>query len=165
MLSLIRSSLIADKDMTDYEARSNIMWTATWALNTLIAKGKTTDWEVHMLGQAVGAYTDATHGMTLSAVSMAYYKHILPYGLAKFKRFAVNVWGIDPDGKSDEEIANAGLSAMEDWMKKLGLAMNITELGVDPSMLEGLADATLIMEGGYKTLTRPEVIEIFKNSL
>lgn len=165
MLSLIRSSLIADKDMTDYEARSNIMWTATWALNTLIACGKTTDWEVHMLGQAVGAYTNATHGMTLSAVSMAYYKHILPYGLAKFKRFAVNVWGIDPDGKSDEEIANAGLSAMEDWMKKLGLAMNITELGVDPSMLEGLADATLIMEGGYKTLTRPEVIEIFKNSL
>ena len=165
MLSLIRSSLIADKDMTDYEARSNIMWTATWALNTLIACGKTTDWEVHMLGQAVGAYTNATHGMTLSAVSMAYYKHILPYGLAKFKRFAVNVWGIDPDGKSDEEIANAGLSAMEDWMKKLGLAMNITELGVDPSMLEGLADATLIMEGGYKTLTRPEVMEIFKNSL
>ena len=151
--------------MSDYEARSNIMWTATWALNTLIAKGKTTDWEVHMLGQAVGAYTDATHGMTLAAVSMAYYKHIMPYGLAKFKRFAENVWSVDPAGKSDEEVANEGLAAMENWMKELGLVMNITDLGVTPDMLEGLADATLIMDGGYKVLSREEVIDIFKNSL
>lgn len=165
MRSVIHSSLIANKNMSDYEARSNIMWTATWALNTLIAKGKTTDWEVHMLGQAVGAYTDATHGMTLAAVSMAYYKHIMPYGLAKFKRFAENVWGVDPAGKSDEEVANEGLAAMENWMKELGLVMNITDLGVTPDMLEGLADATLIMDGGYKVLTREEVIDIFKNSL
>lgn len=165
MRSVIHSSLIANKNMFDYEARSNIMWTATWALNTLIAKGKTTDWEVHMLGQAVGAYTDATHGMTLAAVSMAYYKHIMPYGLAKFKRFAENVWGVDPAGKSDEEVANEGLAAMENWMKELGLVMNITELGVSPDMLEGLADATLIMDGGYKVLSREEVIDIFKNSL
>lgn len=165
MRSVIHSSLIANKNMSDYEARSNIMWTATWALNTLIAKGKTTDWEVHMLGQAVGAYTDATHGMTLAAVSMAYYKHIMPYGLAKFKRFAENVWGVDPAGKSDEEVANEGLVAMENWMKELGLVMNITDLGVTPDMLEGLADATLIMDGGYKVLSREEVIDIFKNSL
>lgn len=165
MRSVIHSSLIANKNMSDYEARSNIMWTATWALNTLIAKGKTTDWEVHMLGQAVGAYTDATHGMTLAAVSMAYYKHIMPYGLAKFKRFAENVWGVDPVGKSDEEVANEGLAAMENWMKELGLVMNITDLGVTPDMLEGLADATLIMDGGYKVLSREEVIDIFKNSL
>lgn len=165
MRSVIHSSLIANKNMSDYEARSNIMWTATWALNTLIAKGKTTDWEVHMLGQAVGAYTDATHGMTLAAVSMAYYKHIMPYGLAKFKRFAENVWGVDPAGKSDEEVANEGLAAMENWMKELGLVMNITDLGVTPDMLEGLADATLIMDGGYKVLSREEVIDVFKNSL
>lgn len=165
MRSVIHSSLIANKNMSDYEARSNIMWTATWALNTLIAKGKTTDWEVHMLGQAVGAYTDATHGMTLAAVSMAYCKHIMPYGLAKFKRFAENVWGVDPAGKSDEEVANEGLAAMENWMKELGLVMNITDLGVTRDMLEGLADATLIMDGGYKVLSREEVIDIFKNSL
>ena len=58
--SLIHSANIASKNPTDYEARSNIMWTATWALNTFVAKGKTTDWQVHMLGQAVGAHTDAT---------------------------------------------------------------------------------------------------------
>ena len=71
MKSVVKSSLVAIVNPEDYEARSNIMWTATWALNTLIACGKETDWMVHMLGQAVGAYTDATHGMTLSAVSLA----------------------------------------------------------------------------------------------
>lgn len=87
MRGLIHASRIAVKNPQDYEARSNIMWTATWALNTLIGKGKTEDWMVHMLGQAVGAYTDATHGMTLAAVSLPYYRHIMPYGLKKFARF------------------------------------------------------------------------------
>lgn len=165
MRSVVHSSYIALKDSKNYEARSNIMWTATWALNTLIAKGKTTDWMVHMLGQAVGAYTNATHGMTLSAVSMAYYRHICPYGLEKFVRFAINVWNITPDGKTQEQIAEEGLSAMETWMKELGLVMNIKELGVNENMLNGLADSTIIMEGGYKVLSHDEILRIFKESM
>ena len=165
MHSLIHSSRIAVRDMQNYEARSNIMWTATWALNTLIACGKDTDWEVHMLGQAVGALTDATHGMTLAAVSLPYYRHILPYGLQKFVRFAKNVWGVDPAGKSDEEIANEGLACLEGWMKELGLVMNITELGANEDMIEDIAKATLVMEGGYKVLTHEEIVEILRKSL
>ena len=165
MHSLIHSSRIAVRDMQDYEARSNIMWTATWALNTLIACGKDTDWEVHMLGQAVGALTDATHGMTLAAVSLPYYRHILPYGLEKFVRFAKNVWDVDAAGKSDEEIANEGLACMEGWMKELGLVMNITELGANEGMIEDIAKATLVMEGGYKVLTHEEIVDILKKSL
>ena len=141
------------------------MWCATWALNTLIAKGKTTDWMVHMLGQAVGAYTDATHGMTLAAVSLPYYRHIMPYGLAKFRRFAINVWGVNSNGKTDEQIANEGLAQLEAWMKKIGLTLKISELGVTPEMIEGIADATLILKGGYKVLERPEIVQIFKESL
>lgn len=163
--SLIHSSELAVKNPTDYEARSNIMWTATWALNTLIAKGKTTDWEVHMLGQAVGAHTDATHGMTLSAVSMAYYKLIMPYGLKKFVRYAVNVWGVNSAGKTDETIAEEGLAAMEAWMRRIGLVMNLTDLGVTEDMIDGIVKSTLIMEGGYKVLTQDEVREVLKNSL
>lgn len=165
MRSVVHSSRIAVQNPTDYEARSNIMWTATWALNTLIAQGKSTDWMVHMLGQAVGAYTDATHGMTLAAVTLPYYRHILPYGLAKFRRFAVNVWDIDPAGKSDELVASEGLAAMEDWMRDLGLVMNTRDLGVTEEMLEGLADATLVMKGGYKTLSREEIMDVFHKSL
>lgn len=163
--SLIHSSRIALKDPTNYEARSNIMWIATWALNTLIEKGKSTDWMVHMIGQSVGAYTDATHGMTLSAVSMAYYRHICPYGLAKFKRFAMNVWDVTSEGKTDERIAAEGLDRMESYMKELGLVMNIRELGVTEDMLDGIVKGTHLMEGGYKVLDQDEIFAILKESM
>lgn len=165
MKSLVNSSRIAVKTPHDYEARSNIMWTATWALNTLIAKGKSTDWEVHMIGQSVGAYTNATHGMTLSAVSLAYYRHIMNDGLKRFARFAVNVWGVNPEGKSDTELAEAGLKALEAWMREIGVVLSLKELGVTPDMYEGIADGTFLLGGGYRKLTRAEVIDILKESM
>ena len=165
MRSLLHSSRIANKDPQDYEARSNIMWTASWALNTLVSRGKSTDWMVHMIGQSVGAYTNATHGMTLAAVSLPYYRHILPYGLPKFKRFAVNVWGVDPAGKSDEQVAEEGLAAMEGWMRELGLVMSISELGATEDMLKGIADGTIILPGGYKVLEHDEIVDILKECL
>ena len=163
--SLIHSSRIAKKDPANYEARSNIMWIATWALNTLVACGKTTDWMVHMIGQAIGAHTNATHGMTLSAVSMAYYRHICPYGLAKFRQFAINVWDVNPEGKTDAEVAEEGLKRMEDYMNELGLVMNIKELSVTEDMLEQVADSTILFQTDYKPLTRDDVIRILRASM
>lgn len=163
--SLIHSANIAVENPKDYEARSNIMWLATWALNTFVEKGKTTDWEVHMLGQAVGAHTDATHGMTLSAVSLPYYRYILPYGAERFARHAVNVWGVNPEGKSTEEVGEEGLSVMEKWMKKIGLVTNISELGVTEEDIDAVADSTLVMKGGYKVLTKDDIKAILRASL
>lgn len=165
MRGLVKASRAAVANPEDYEARSNIMWTATWALNTFVGCGKAQDWEVHMLGQAVSAVTDATHGMTLAAVALPYYRYIMDAGLPKFARFAQNVWGIDAAGKADEQLAAAGLDAMEAWMREIGCVMNLAELGCDESMLEKLADATFVMEGGYRKLTREEIIAIFRESL
>ena len=165
MRSLVTASRVAVADPMNYEARSNIMWTATWALNTLVGCGKTQDWEVHMIGQAVGAVTDATHGMTLSAVALPYYRLIMPYGLEKFARFAANVWDIDAAGKTSEELAIAGLDAMEAWMREIGCVMSIRELGADESSLSAIADATLTMTGGYRTLTRVEILDVLRKSL
>lgn len=165
MRSLVTASRVAVTSPMNYEARSNIMWTATWALNTLVGCGKTQDWEVHMIGQAVGAVTDATHGMTLSAVALPYYRLIMPYGLEKFARFAVNVWGINAAGKTSEELAIAGLDAMEAWMREIGCVMSIRELGADESSLSAIADATLTMTGGYRTLTRVEILDVLRKSL
>lgn len=165
MKSVIRNSLVAKDNPQDYEARSNIMWAATWALNTLISRGKTTDWMVHMLGHAVSACTDATHGMTLAAVSLPYYRHILPYGIEKFARFAREVWGVCGEGKTVEETAQEGLLKMEEWMKELGLALNITDLGATPDMIENMVAATEILTGGYKVLTAEDVEQIFRESL
>ena len=168
MRSLIVSSRKALVNPEDYEARSNIMWTATWALNTLIACAKSTDWMVHMLGQAVAAYTDATHGHTLAAVSGAYYRLLIrksPDAVAKFKRLAVCVWDVKTEGKTDEQVALEGLETMEQWMRELGLAMNITDCGAKPELIEGMADACPINEGGYYILTREDVIDVLKQSL
>lgn len=165
MRSVIASSRVAVKNPEDYEARSNLMWSATWALNTLIGEGKPQDWMVHMIGQAIGAYTDATHGMTLSGVSVAYYRHIMRYGLKRFVRFAEVVWGVLPEGKTDEQIASEGIEALEAWIKEIGAASDISSLGVTPDMLDGIADSTIILTGGYKTLDHAEIVDILRNSL
>jgi alcohol dehydrogenase YqhD (iron-dependent ADH family) len=103
--------------------------------------------------------------MTLSAVSLAYYRHIMPYGLAKFKRFATNVWCISAEGKSNEQLATAGICALEDWMNKLGLVMNIRDLGVTESMFNGIIKGTFIMKGGYKILSKEDILSILQDSM
>ena len=165
MRSVISASRVAVRNPQDYEARSNLMWSASWALNTLIGKGKTQDWEVHMMGQAVGAYTDATHGMTLAAVSLPYYRFIMDSGLPRFARFARTVWDIDTSGMTDRQASKAGLAAMENWMKEIGVVMKLSELGVTEDMIEGITDSTFLLDGGYRTLTREDAIRIFRAAL
>lgn len=165
MRNVIESSRKALVNPKDYEARSNLMWDATWALNTLIAKGKSTDWMVHMLGQSAGAVTNATHGMTLAAMSLPYYRYIMDAGLPKFVRFAKTVWNVDPAGKMDETIAKEGLTRMEDWMKELGLVLHLKDLGATEAMLDDLVNGTLILDGGYKVLTKEEIREIFQQAM
>ena len=165
MRSLVKSSLAAVENPQNYEARSNIMWTATWALNTLIGCGKTQDWEVHMIGQAIGAITNATHGMTLAAVSVPYYKFILDYGVKKFRRFAENVWNVNTAGMGDREAGLAGISALSDWMKKIGVVTDSKELGVTEENIPAIAKATIILDGGYKVLTKDDVVAILRESM
>lgn len=163
MRSLIASSRVAVKDPQNYEARSNIMWIATWALNTLIGKGKDQDWMVHMIAHAIGAYTHATHGMALSSISPAYYRFIMKFGEHRFARFANVVWDIPVANKSNEQLAEAGIDALENWIKEIGAASDVNILGVTDDMLEGIASATFL-GGGYKQLTKEDVIRILKDS-
>ena len=165
MNSLVYSSRIAAKNPQDYEARSNIMWTASLALNTLIQKGKAGDWSVHGIGHAISACTDATHGMTLAAVSIPYYKMIMPYGLYKFRRFATNVWKVSEEGRSDKEIALEGISRMEAWMREIGLVLNATELGVTKDNLDDILAGVFTSDTGYKSLSKDEVKEIIISSM
>lgn len=165
MRSLVHSTRIAKQNPQDYEARSNIMWTATWALNTLLKCGKPGDWEVHMIGQAMGAHTDATHGMTLAAVSMPYYRMVMKEKADKFVRFAKTVWDVRPEGKTDQQIAEEGLSALEAWMQEIGVVMHSAELGVTEELIPRIADSTFLLKGGYKPLTRNDVIDILKASM
>ena len=157
MRGLIVASRAAVHDPQDYEARSNIMWTATWALNTLIKCGKSQDWMVHQIGHSIGAWTHAPHGYTLAAVSMAYYRRAMQFGRAKFERFARNVWGVDT--------AEAGLEALKAWMIEIGLPLTISELGATETMINDIVSTTNIFPAGYMDLTPKDVREILRESL
>lgn len=163
MRSLITSSRVAIKDPRNYEARSNIMWIATWALNTLIKQGKAQDWMVHMIAHTIGAFTHATHGMALSSISPAYYRFILKYGEHRFARFAKVVWEVPAEGKTDEALAKAGIDALENWIKEIGATANVDELGVTKEMIDEIAASTFL-GGGYKKITKDDIVEILKNS-
>ena len=165
MRSLITASRIAVKNPQDYEARSNIMWTATWALNTLIGLGKHEDWMVHMIGHSIGAWTHAPHGFCLASVSMAYYHRAMKPGLAKFVRFAKNVWDIKGEGMTDEQIAEAGLEALKNWMLEIGLPLTISELGATEDMIPGITEGTICYPAGYMDLKPEDITEILQASM
>lgn len=160
--SIINSAKIAIKDPTNYEARSNLMWSSTLAMNPIMGLGKTQDWEVHMIEHQLGAYTDCAHGMGLAAVSLPYYRYVCRYGLDKFVRFAKAVWNINEAGKTKEEVALAGIDALEQFTKECGIVTNLKELGATEEMLPLIANSTVVLNGGYKQMTKEEILEILK---
>ena len=108
----------------DYTARSNIMWPSSLALSGLLNPSKEEDWEVHEIQHQLAAYYNVTHGMGLAAISPAYYRTVYLYAVPRFERFALNVWGVDPAGKTDEEIALAGIDALADYIKSSGMSVS-----------------------------------------
>ena len=92
-------------DLNDYTARSDLMWTSAMAENGILKVGRLTDFECHQIEHQLGAYTDCNHGQGLAVIHPAYYRHIYKSAVPKFARFARNVWGIDPAGKTEEEAA------------------------------------------------------------
>ncbi|MBM9616578.1 iron-containing alcohol dehydrogenase [Desulfobulbus rhabdoformis] len=164
--ALLRSSIdnlrVALKNPEDYESRSNIMWNATMALNTVTGLSKSQDWEVHMIEHQLGAYTDCAHGMGLAAISLPYYRHIMPHGIEKFARFAMVVWNIAAEGKTTEELAQAGIDALEAFCTECGIVTSLKELGATEEMLPKIAESSFLLEGGYKKLSSNEVLEILQ---
>ena len=161
--SEIHSSYLALKDMKDYIARSNLMWNATLALNTLVGCAKSQDWQVHSIEHQLSAYTNCSHGLGLAAISIPYYKHIYKYGLDKFVKFAINVFNINSSNKDKQEIALEGISKLKDYIKDLGCPLSIKELGAKEEQLQAIADST-DLGGGYKDLTSQEVLMILEES-
>lgn len=163
MRNVIRNLRAAIRNPNDYTARSNLMWDATMAENRIIKLGKRTDFQCHQMEHQLGAYTNCNHGAGLAVLHPTYYRHIYKDGLAKFKRFAAEVWNISPDGKTDEEIARAGIDALERFIREIGLPATLQELGINGDVdLKAVADSCAIVPGSYRKLTREEIFEIFK---
>lgn len=162
MRSVIRNLRASIQNPEDYTARSNLMWDSTMAENRVIKMGKKCDFECHNMEHQLGAYTNCNHGCGLAVLHPVYYRHIYREGLPKFVRFAENVWGIARGGKSDEELALAGIDALADFIREIGLPRTLKEAGVtDKSQLKEIADSCGISAGAYKKMTHEEILEIF----
>ncbi|MCI9466700.1 MAG: iron-containing alcohol dehydrogenase [Ruminiclostridium sp.] len=165
MKSVIRNTAVALENPRDYTARSNLMWASTLALSGILSPSKREDWEAHQIEHQLGAYYDCAHGMGLAAVSPAYYRLICPYGLPKFKRFAVNVWGVDPTGKSDQAVALEGIDALAAFIRDSRMTPTLRALGItDDSKFQEIAESCNLRKGGYHTLTRQEIMQILRDS-
>ena len=163
MRSVIRNLRAAIRNPKDYTARSNLMWDSTMAENRLIKMGKQCDFQCHNMEHQLGAYTDCNHGCGLAVLHPVYYRHIYRDGLPKFVRFAENVWGIARKGKTDEELALAGVEALADFIQEIGLPTTLQELGVsDRAVLKEIADSCGISAGSYRKMTHEEILEIFE---
>ena len=166
MKNVIRNARVAVKNPEDYAARSNLMWAATWAINGLIKCSKKTDWEVHQIEHQIAAYYDIAHGMGLSAVSASYYRLIYKYGIERFKCFAVNVWNVNPENKSDDMVALEGIDCLENFFREIGATTTLSELGIpNDDTLVDIANSCNLLTRGYKTLTHADVLNILKTSM
>ena len=161
--SIIDSTRVAVVNPEDYEARSNLMWCSSLAMNPLAGLGKAQDWEVHMIEHQLGAYTDCAHGMGLAAISIPYYRYVSKFGLDKFARFAREVWHINQEGMTKDQLAKAGIDALEQFVKESGMVTRLRDLNATEEMLPLIANSTLLM-GGYKQMTPQEILEILKQA-
>lgn len=161
MLALISAARAAVKNPNDYEARSNIMWCATMALNKILAVSKRQDWMVHQIEHQLGAYTDCAHGIGLAIISVPYYKHIYRYGLHRFVRYAKNIWHVDASGKSDEQVALEGIECLSRFIAEMGIPQTLREVGTTEEMLPLIAKSCNKI-GGYHVPTTDEVLQMLK---
>ncbi len=166
MRGLVRDFRAAAADPADYQARSNIMWTASLAENRIIKTGKSKDFQAHNMEHQLSAYTDCNHGEGLAVLHPAYYRHICRDGLGKFVRFAERVWGLSrEDYDSDEVLALAGIDALASFIKEMGLPAALRDLGFgseEYEMLPEIAGSCFISQGAFRPLTTEEILDIYR---
>ena len=163
MRSVIKNMRVLLEDPNNYEARSELMWDSAMAENGILKIGKITDFQCHQLEHQLGAYTNCNHGQGLAVLHPVLYRHIYKEGLPKFKNFAINVWGVDPSGKTDEEIALEGIDALANFIVEMGLPTTFAQMGIDPNTdFKAIADSCNVSPGCCKKLSHEELLEILR---
>ena len=168
MRSVIRDLPKVIENPEDYQARANLEWASALAENRVLKSGKQTAFQCHMIEHQIGAFTDCVHGLGLAAFTVNYYRHIFdksPEALFQFKRFAVNVWGIDPAGKSDEEAAREGIDALDAWTREMGAYRSLSDLGLSAGQVEEVAATIALLPTALAPLTREDLVALLNESL
>ncbi len=164
--NIIRNLRATLKDPKDTAARSELVWAAAMGENGILKIGKVTDFQAHMLEHQLGAYTDCNHGKGLAVIHPVLYRHMLPEAAPQFARLAVNVWGIDPEGKTEEELALAFIDALASFIREAGLPVTFSEMGIDKTTdFKAVADSTVLTGGCCKKFTKEELLEVLNECL
>lgn len=165
MRSVIRNIRILLRDCENYDARSELMWASSMAENGILKIGKITDFQCHQIEHQLGAYTDCNHGQGLAVIHPILYRHIYKDGKQRFARFAKNVWGIE-EKNTAEKTALAGVEALADFIKEIGLPTSFTQMGIAADTdWRAVADSTNITAGCCKKLSHDEIYEILKECI
>ncbi|WP_352419090.1 iron-containing alcohol dehydrogenase [Proteiniborus sp.] len=165
----IKYGPIAISEPENYEARANLMWASSLAINGLIRYGKEAIWSVHPMQHELGAYYDITHGVGLAILTPFWMRHVLDDStVSKFVEYGKNVWDIEDD-KYDYDIANEAIDKTQEFFKSLGIPETLGELGIGEENLEEMAKAVTDYNGGtvgsYKPLRYEDVLEVYKKAL
>lgn len=171
MRTVIKNAYILKQDPANYDARAEVMWAGSLSHNGLTGCGNDGgDFACHMLEHEMGGMFDVAHGAGLAAIWPSWARYVYQNCLPRFKRFALQVMGVKDEG-SDEEIALAGISAMESFYRAIGMPTNMKELGIEPSkeQIAEMAHSCTAAAGGpmgsAKVLNTEDMIAIYKMAM
>ena len=156
----------AVEEPDNYEARANLMWASSWAINDFLKLGKEVPWSVHPMEHELSAYYDITHGAGLAILTPHWMRHVLDdRTVSKFRTYGVNVWGISPELEA-HEAANLAIEKTADYFKRLGLPSRLSEMGIGREKFALMAGkAAKRLKGAYKEMSAEEIVQIFEEAL
>lgn len=166
--AVIRYTPIAIRDPQNYEARAQLMWTSSLALNGLVTTGKNFMWSCHYIEHELSAHYDITHGAGLAMLTPKWMRYVLSEKTVdKFYTYAVNVWGVKPS-EDKFAVANAGIDATENFFRSIGMPMTLGEFHIDSAKFEEMAEKAVEvghLNGAYVPLDKKDVVKILEMCL
>lgn len=167
LLTVIENAQIAIDNPNDYDARANLLYCGTMALNGTLPVGVQTDWATHSIEHAVSAIYDIPHGGGLAIIFPQWMRYVYKENIERFKRYAIQVWNVDPSGKSDEEIALAGIEATAAFFQKIGAPARLADYQITDEHIELMAQKATPYGpiGNFKKLHAEDVAQILRMSL
>lgn len=155
------------ENLESYEHRATILYNGTIALNGMISMGFRGDWATHNIEHAVSAIYDIPHGGGLAILFPNWMKHNLSVKPERFKQLAVRVFGVNPEGKTTEEVGLEGIEKLREFWRSLGAPSRLADYEIDDSKIDVMADKAMVNGefGVFKKLNRDDVLAIYRASL
>lgn len=166
--TIIKYAPVAIHKPDDYEARANIMWASSWAINGFLDGGRSLAWSCHPMEHQLSAVYDITHGLGLAILTPRWLEYTLSDKTAyRLARFARCVFSVDP-ALSDMEAAKQGIAELSNFFfNTIGLKSRLSDIGIDASHFSAMAKKACSggVLNGYVPLNQQDIENIYKMCL